>query len=135
MSERRTSRPAVALLGRVGRYYAVATLVAAGYLGVYALILATGLHYYLAILIAQILTIAWAFPVYRRFVFRSAPGSGDLVRFLGVWAGGAIAGFVLTPALVELFAVPPFWAQLATMLVVSLASFLAHALFTFRTRR
>ena len=134
MSERRTSHPAGAMLGRIGRYYVVAALVAAGYLGLYALLLATHLHYYLAIVIAQVVTIVWAFPFYRRFVFRTAPASGDFVRFLGVWAGGAIAGFVLTPVLVEFFAVPPFWAQLATMILVSLASFVSHAMFTFRSR-
>lgn len=124
------------MLFQVVRYYAVAAVVAAGYLAVFGATLALGLHYYLGIVIAQVVTISWAFPLYRRVVFRSSGRLGaDFVRFLSVWAGGMVAGFILTPVLVELVGVAPFWAQLATMVVVSVASFAAHRLFTFRQPR
>lgn len=117
------------------RYYLVAGLVAVGYLAVYALCLQLGIHYYLGIAIAQVITIAWAFPLYRRVVFRwEGLWWRAFPRFLSVWAGGMIAGFVGTPLLVELLGVPPFWAQAIMMVVVSLASFLLHRIFTFRRR-
>jgi putative flippase GtrA len=117
------------------RYYAVAGLVALGYLAVYGGLLALGVHYYLAIAIAQVITIAWAFPLYRRVVFRwEGPWYRAFPRFVGVWGGGMIAGFVATPLLVELAHVPPFWAQLITMVVVSVASYLLHRVVTFRRR-
>jgi len=114
------------------RYYSVAAVVAAVYLGLYALLLAIGVHYYVAIVITQAITIIWAFPVYRRFVFRSRGALGaDFLRFITVWGGGMVAGFLLTPLLVEVFGVDPFWAQLATMVLVSVLSFVFHRLFTF----
>lgn len=123
------------VLGQALRYYAVAALVALGYLGVYGLVLVLGGPYPLAIAVAQVVTIAWAFPVYRAFVFRW-PGTllSAFPRFLAVWAGGLIAGVVATPLLVELAHVPPFPAQVITLVAVSAASFLLHRVFTFRRR-
>jgi putative flippase GtrA len=117
------------------RYGFSAGGVAALYVLIYWLGLQLGLHYFLAILIAQIIAIAVAFPLYRAFVFAST-GSlrSDFLRFLGVWMGGAIAGVVATPLLVEIFGVDPFWAQVAAILVISVASFLSHRFFTFRRR-
>ena len=136
MGETSSTRSLRALIIQMLRYYAVAAVVAVGYLGTFALILATGLHYFLCILITQVITVAWAFPLYRRFVFHShGPWGPDFLRFLSVWAGGAIAGFVLTPLLVEFVGVAPFWAQLVTLVVVSLSSFLLHRVFTFRAHR
>lgn len=117
------------------RYGASAAAVALLYLIVYGVCLYFGLHYLLAILIAQIVAISVAFPVYRAFVFESTGTlRHDFLRFLGVWSGGAIAGVVATPILVEVFNVDPFWAQVFAILVISVASFLAHRAFTFRRR-
>lgn len=118
------------------RYGMSAGSVAVLYLLVYWVALQLHLHYFVAILIAQVIAISVAFPLYRAFVFESTgPVRSDFLRFLGVWSGGAIAGVIATPILVELFGVDPFWAQLFAIVVISIASFLAHRVFTFRRRR
>lgn len=117
------------------RYGVSAAAVALLYLIVYGVCLAFGLHYLLAILIAQVVAISVAFPIYRVFVFEATGAVWrDFLRFLGVWSGGAIAGVIATPILVEVFSVDPFWAQVFAILVISGGSFLAHRVFTFRHR-
>jgi putative flippase GtrA len=129
---RSAREPAGETLAQAARYYVVAAGVAIGYLAVYGAVLLTGLPYGWAIAIAQLITITWAFPVYRGFVFRW-PGSAwsALPRFLAVWGGGLLAGAVATPLLVELGGVAPFPAQVIAMVVVSVASFLLHRTVTF----
>lgn len=115
------------------RYVGSAGSVALFYLVVLAIGLALGWHYLLAILAAQVVTIAVAFPVYRTFVFRShGKIVSDLVRFLSVWASGAIAGVLVTPLLVEVAHLDPLVAQVIAIAVVSVASFLSHRWFSFR---
>lgn len=116
-----------------GRYLLSAGAVAIFYLALLAFGLALGLHYFLSILIAQVVTIAVAFPVYRRFVFRSRGRFiVDFLRFLSVWATGAIAGIVVTPLLVELVHLHPLVAQIIAIVVISIGSFLAHRFVSFR---
>lgn len=102
----------------------------------YLLLVAAGLalrlHYIAAILAAQALTVACAFPAYRYWVF--APGGRwgrDLRRFLSVWSSGAVAGLVMTPLLVEFAGLPPMGAQVIALAVVAGGSYLGHRLFTF----
>lgn len=117
------------------RYFASAGSVALLYIGLLAAGVALGVHYLIAILIAQVITISVAFPVYRRFVFQShGPVLADFLRFLSVWATGAIAGIIVTPLLVELVHLHPVVAQVIAVAVVSVGSFLAHRLFSFRTK-
>lgn len=115
------------------RYLVVAGATTMVYLGVLALLLATGLPYMLAILAAQAVIISGAFPAYRRLIFRSSgPWKSDLMRFVGVWGGGFVAGVVATPALVELVGVPPLPAQAIAVVVVAGASYLGHRFVSFR---
>lgn len=120
-------------MGQAFRYGGVAGLAALVYLGIYGGLLALGLHYLLAIVVAQLITIALAFPAYRSIVFRSTgPLWPDFLRFISVWMTGALAGAVITPVLVELLHVHPFPAQVVAVVVVAVGSFLGHKLFTFR---
>lgn len=115
------------------RYLVVAGSVALGYLGLVAAGLLLGWHYLVAILAAQVVTIACAFPLYRTFVFRSRGSwGGDFVRFLSVWSTGAIAGVVATPFLVEVFGMHPMVAQVLAIVVVAVGSYLGHRWFSFR---
>lgn len=115
------------------RYLVVAGSIAIFYLGVFALGLWIGWFYFIAILFAQIITISIAFPLYRAFVFRShGKLRTDFVRFLSVWLTGAIAGIVVTPLLIELVHLNPLVAQIISVAVVSVGSFLAHRFFSFR---
>ncbi len=121
---------------QIVRYYSVAGVTALFYLAVLAAALLGPWHYMIAILIAQAVTIVGAFPVHRRWVFRSTgPWLPDLVRFLSVWASGAIAGIILTPILVETTPLGPFIAQVIAIVVVSIVSFIAHRFFSFRAKR
>lgn len=116
------------------RYLVCAGSVALLYLALLAIGLTFDLHYFLAILIAQVITITVAFPIYRTFVFRSQGRiSVDFLRFLSVWATGAIAGIIVTPLLVELVHLHPLVAQIIAIVIVSIGSFLAHRFFSFRT--
>lgn len=118
------------------RYLFVAGCTAVGYLGVMAGGLALGWHYMVAILVAQVVAISAAFPAYRTWVFESrGKVLGDFVRFLSVWASGAIAGVVATPLLVELLHLHPLLAQVIGMVVVSVCSYLGHRFFSFRHRK
>ncbi|HWM35360.1 MAG TPA: GtrA family protein [Pseudolysinimonas sp.] len=132
---RSAGKPAPDTVAQAARYYLVAAAVAVGYLTVYGGVLLTGLGYPFAIALAQVVTISWAFPVYRSFVFRW-PGSAwsAFPRFLAVWAGGLIAGVIATPALIEFGGVAAFPAQVITMVAVSVASFLLHRAVTFGQR-
>jgi len=124
------------LLGDALRYLLTGGLITLFYLGVYAGLLALGIHYIVAILCAQVVTISVAFPVYRRFVF--GPGVSilrDFVRFLSVWVGGAIAGLIGTPLLVELLNWNPFLGQVASIVIVTTLNFIIHRFWTFAPRR
>jgi len=115
------------------RYLFVAGTTALCYLGLLAALLATGLQYMIAILIAQVFVFSLAFPVYRAVIFRSTgPWRLDLVRFGGVWSGGFVAGVIATPALVELAGLPPLLAQVIAVVVVAVLSFLGHKFVSFR---
>lgn len=135
-TEPRSPHPLIRLItSQPVRYLVVAGTAALFYLGVLALGLWLGLHYLIAILIAQVITIACAFPAYRTFVFQSRGRVlTDFVRFLSVWVSGAIAGIVVTPLLVELLGWHPLVAQVVAIVVVSVASFLGHRFFSFRDR-
>jgi putative flippase GtrA len=123
------------LVTEQGRYLAVAGTVSVGYLALLAVLLSTGLPYMIAITIAQAVAISCAFPAYRVLVFRStAPWRSEVGRFVSVWAGGAVAGFVVTPIVVELSPVPPLAAQVAAVVVVAVASYLGHRYVSFRHR-
>ena len=118
-----------------GRYVVVAGSVSVGYLCLVAAGLATGLPYLLAIALAQVVTIAVAFPAYRSLVFRShGPLMAEFGRFLSVWSGGMVAGFMATPMLVELTPIPPLEAQVIAVVVVAVGSFLGHRFVSFRHR-
>lgn len=128
---------AAALWGRHQiRYLVVAGFTSLGYIGLVALGLRVmGWHYMLAILAAQVVTIGCAFPAYRSLVFESRGRVWtDFVRFLSVWASGAIAGIVGTPFLVEVFGMDPLVAQVLAIVVIAVASYLGHRFFSFRHR-
>ena len=115
------------------RYLVVAGCTQVVYLGTFSLGLLAGWHYMIAIAVAQVVTIAAAFPAYRTIVFESRGRVwSDFVRFLGVWASGAFAGILLTPALVEIAGMPPLPAQIIAIAIVAVGSFLGHHFFSFR---
>ena len=120
-----------------GRYLLAGGSGALLYLGMFAL----GLHlwprvgYLWIVLLAQAVLLSVAFPVYRRFVFRShGRVHTDFLRFLSVWSGGLFASFVGVPFLVEAFGVPPLAGQVGAVVVVAVLSYLGHRFVSFRHR-
>lgn len=115
------------------RYLVVAGCTTLGYIALVWLGLQLHLHYMIAILAAQVVTISAAFPLYRSLVFQSTGKVAvDFVRFLSVWASGAIAGVVATPFLVEVFSWDPLVAQIISIVVIAVSSYLGHRFFSFR---
>lgn len=119
------------------RYLLVAGTTTLLYIGLVAAFLALaraqGWHYMVAILAAQAVIIAVAFPAYRTFIFGpGASAARDFARFLTVWSSGAIAGVVATPLLVEITGLAPLVAQVIAIVVVAVGSYAGHALFSFR---
>lgn len=114
------------------RYVVVAGCTSLFYLALVAAGLSLRWHYMLAILAAQAVTIACAFPAYRSLVFESGGRPlADFVRFLSVWSTGAVAGVVATPLLVELVGMDPLIAQVVAIVVVAVGSYLGHRFFSF----
>lgn len=118
------------------RYLVVAGCTSLGYLGLVAALLGLVRWYMVAIVIAQVITIAVAFPVYRKLIFRSGrPWRTDLPRFVAVWTGGFSAGIVATPLLVELTPLRPLVAQVIAVGAVAVLSYGGHRFFSFRSHR
>lgn len=114
------------------RYVLVAGVTASFYLALVGGGLLLDVPYLLAIAGAHAVTICAAFPAYRHLVFRSTrPWPGDLWRFLSVWSGGMVAGFLVTPLLVEVVGMAPFAAQVLAILAVAGSSYLAHRFWSF----
>ena len=117
------------------RYALTGALTQVVYLSLIAAGLALGVHYMVAIVVAQSVVLAFVFPIYRRRVFRSTgPVLPQLLTFLGVWGVGAAMSLVGVPLLVELAGIPPFPAQLVVLVVIFVFSFLSHHRVTFRHR-
>lgn len=117
------------------RYLVVAGTTTLFYLGLVGGGLLLDLPYMLAIACAHAVTICVAFPAYRHLVFRSRRAwPADLWRFLSVWSGGMVAGFVATPLLVEVVGMAPFVAQVLAIVVVAVSSYLAHRFWSFGHR-
>lgn len=124
-----------AALPTVLRYGVVGGVTQVVYLSVLGGALVLGAHYLLALLTAQLVAIAFAFPAYRGLVFEATgPLGRQLVTFLGVWWSGAVTSIVGVPVCVEAFGLRPFVAQLVVLVLVVGLSFLGHLRVTFRQR-
>lgn len=115
------------------KYFCAAGGVMVFYLTLYSVGVLVGVHYFVSILFAQVAAISIAFPLYRNVVFASkGKVLADFAKFLSVWATGALAGLLATPLLVEVWGVEPITAQVVSVVVVGVGSFLAHKFFSFR---
>jgi putative flippase GtrA len=120
------------------RYLAVGATVAVLYLAVFTgfSLALPGLSFLLVLAMAQVVIISIAFPLYRSVVFRSQGDvRGDLTRFLSVWSGNLVLGTLGLTLLVAWLHVPQIPAQFVTVAVISMVSFFAHRVFSFRVGR
>ena len=91
------------------------------------------LHYLAVILLAHAMSMAFAFPLQRRFVFASRRRAvPDFLRFATVYASGLVASLVGVPLLHGVASLPVELAQALVIVTVPIASFLLHNFWTFR---
>lgn len=91
------------------------------------------LHYLGALVLAYAVGIAVGFTLQRRFVFRVRGNVLlDLVRYTGVQAVALALNSAVLPVLVEAAGLPVLPAQVVSLVVVVVATYFAHLLFSFR---
>jgi putative flippase GtrA len=92
-------------------------------------------HYMVALGIAQLVCLCFAFTTYKLAVFRTR---GNLLREFGTFASFYLANYAANwaalPLLVELCGVPPIIAQTGFTLVLIVGSWFWHNRVTFRER-
>jgi putative flippase GtrA len=119
------------------RYLISGSFVAGLYIVVFAVLTRSfpQVNYLVLLLAAQAVIMSVAFPLYRRFVFRSQGGlAEDLSRFSGVWGFNILLGTALIALLVSVLHVQPNLAQVVTIALVTVSSFLGHRFVSFRHR-
>lgn len=91
------------------------------------------LHYLGALVLAYAVGIAVGFTLQRRFVFR-VEGNVllDLLRYTGVQCVALALNSAVLPVLVEAAGVPVLPAQVVSLVVVVVATYFGHLLFSFR---
>ena len=137
-----TMRRLPALLARHEKQ--VRFLVAAGVntafgLSIYPVLLlsftALNRHYLLALAIAQLLSLSFAFAVYKLGVFRTQAGIvGEFGRFASFYLFHYAANWIALPVLVEAAGIPPIIAQVGFSLVLMASSWFWHSRITFKSR-
>jgi putative flippase GtrA len=89
-------------------------------------------HYMVALTIAQIMGVVFAFLTNKLLVFKTR---GQHVRefgkFVTFYAVGFVANLIALPILVELAHVPPIWAQLMFVSMLIISSYFWHSRITF----
>lgn len=90
-------------------------------------------HYLLALACAHVVSVLFAFVLYRFVVFRvRGHVLSDLWRFETVYLAALAVNFALLPVLVEFAHLPVLLAQALIVLVTSLMSWLGHKHYSFR---
>ena len=114
---------------------AINTLV--GYLVFAGFLLTVGKqwHYLAALACAHVISVLFAFVLYRFVVFRvRGHVLADLWRFETVYLSALAVNFVLLPVLVEIVHLKVLLAQALIVLVTSVMSWVGHSRFSFRRR-
>ncbi|MFC7536715.1 GtrA family protein [Sphingomonas sp. GCM10030256] len=130
---------ALSIGGRPVRYLAAAVLNTGFGLAIYPLLLWSSAwlteHYMVALVIAQAVSLLFAFTTYRLGVFRA---SGDTARQFGLFSSfylfNYVANWAALPLLVEVGGISPIVAQLGFALVLMVGSYFWHSRVTFRNR-
>ena len=140
------SRPvAISLAGRVReasgrrpfRYLVAAGFNTAFGLAIYPMLLLAfpwlRIHYMVALFVAQVLSLCFAYASYKLGVFQTRGGYvREVTAFLSFYGANYAANWVALPALVELAHIPPIIAQLMFSAVIMITSYFWHSKVTFR---
>lgn len=91
------------------------------------------IHYIILAIAAHFVSVAFAFVMYRRYVFMSdAPIFGELIRYNATVLGNLVFGIAALSVLVDYAGYHPVIAQAEVITLVVLANYLLHKNFTFR---
>ena len=97
---------------------------------------AFAMHYMIALGVAQVVSLCFAFATYKLGVFRTR---GNIAREFGAFSGFYLfnyaANWAALPLLVELAGIPPVIAQLGFAIVLIATSWFWHSRVTFRRER
>jgi putative flippase GtrA len=97
---------------------------------------AFAMHYMIALGVAQVVSLCFAFATYKLGVFRTR---GNIAREFGAFSGFYLfnyaANWAALPLLVELAGIPPVIAQLGFAIVLIATSWFWHSRVTFRGER
>lgn len=93
-------------------------------------------HYMVGLVIAQALSLCFAFAVYKLTVFRTRQGTiGEIARFLPFYLVNYAMNWVALPLLVTGARIDPIVAQLAFTMLLIIGSYFWHSRVTFRATR
>lgn len=97
------------------------------------LYLAVDLPYLAGLALAYAIALPFGFVLQRRFVFKvTGPVGADFARYALVQSGAFAMNVVILPALVEVFDAPVVPAQVVSLGLVVVGSYLLHQGFTFK---
>lgn len=119
-----------------GRFFAVGVVTLGIDLAAYAFLTRSlGLYYLLARTISLLLAVLWSYAANRRWTFRTSHAfySGALLRYLVVNGVSVAGNLLLFRLLVESVGMPDLLSVVVSSGVVSVGSFIANRLWTFRT--
>jgi putative flippase GtrA len=89
-------------------------------------------HYMVGLLIAQGMSLAFAYSSYKLGVFRTRGGyAREITAFLSFYGVNYVANWIALPALVEFAHIPPIIAQLMFSAVIMASSYFWHSKVTF----
>lgn len=92
------------------------------------------IHYLIILTIAQALSIGFAFLTNKFLVFRTRGNlAPEFLKFCTFHLGYFLANLAVLPLLVEVFAIPPIWAQFLFAGCVIVTSYFWHSRITFQT--
>ena len=138
MTELRTIAIGTILADRRVRYLLVGGVAAAVFYGVFAggwLLLGHHAPYLAMVLVANLVTAATTYPLYRRHVFASTgPWLRGFLRFYAVCFGSLVFNLVSLPLLVEVAHLPVLPAQAIVIVVTPLVNYQVNRCWTFRHR-
>ena len=90
-------------------------------------------HYMIGLLIAQALSLCFAYASYKLGVFQTRGGyAREITAFVSFYGVNYVANWIALPVLVELAHVPPVIAQLIFSALIMVTSYFWHSRVTFR---
>ena len=93
-------------------------------------------HYMIGLLIAQALSLCFAYSNYKLRVFQTRGGyAREITAFVSFYAVNYAANWIALPALVEVGRIPPIVAQLFVSALIVITSYFWHSKVTFRGQK